>query len=415
MKDTIFGNANRKNLLQLFWLRLIAIFAQILTIIIAHYFLHIALPLSKMLVVVVLLTIINGISFYRYKLQKTISDKSLFIELLCDVAALSTQLYFSGGVSNPFISLFLLQVIISAILLRTLYAWLITMITIICYITLSFYYEELHAFHHQQHGDFLNLHLHGMLISYIFAAILLLIFVTKIIKNLKERDQKINQLKRQSLKKEQVMKMGLLATGAAHELGTPLATICVILSDWKRMDLNIDLMDDIQTIESQVSRCKKIISQILSSSGNIRPEAAKIAPIKNVFDNLIHDWKNSRKPINLAYNFTSQMDKNIILDNVISQALCNIFDNALEASPHFIAIDVNVTYEEIIITTQDRGSGFDKAMMHQIGQAHISTKNSSGLGLFLAINSLDMIDAKLNISNLENGAQVIVTIPLKNL
>jgi len=207
--------------------------------------------------VLILLVIVNCVSFYRYKFQKNISDKSLFIELLFDVAALTAQLYFSGGISNPFISLFLLQVIIGAILLRRIYAWLIAVITIFCYIWPSFNYQELHAFHHHEDGDLFNLHLHGMLISYVFAAILLLIFVTKIIKNLREGDEKINLLKRQSLEREQVIRMGLLATGAAHELGTPLSTISVILDDWKEMNLKKDLIEDVEVIEAQLSRCKK--------------------------------------------------------------------------------------------------------------------------------------------------------------
>ena len=125
MKDAISQNTNRKNLLQLLRLRLIAIFGQVVTILFVYYFLHIALPLTAMFVVLLLLVTVNCVSFYRYKFQKNISDKSLFIELLFDVLALTSQLYFSGGISNPFISLFLLQVIIGAILLRRIYAWLI--------------------------------------------------------------------------------------------------------------------------------------------------------------------------------------------------------------------------------------------------------------------------------------------------
>ena len=114
MKDTILQNTNRKNLLQLLGLRAIAIFGQVATILLVRYFLHIELPLTTMFLILILLVIVNCISFYRYKFQKNISDKSLFIELLFDVAALTAQLYFSGGISNPFISLFLLQVIIAA-------------------------------------------------------------------------------------------------------------------------------------------------------------------------------------------------------------------------------------------------------------------------------------------------------------
>ena len=73
--------------------------------------------------------------------------------MVFDVAALTAQLYLSGGISNPFISLFLLQVIIAAVLLRPFYAWALASITTACYVWPSFYYQEIHAFHHHEDGE----------------------------------------------------------------------------------------------------------------------------------------------------------------------------------------------------------------------------------------------------------------------
>ncbi len=271
MNNNFSKSANHKNLLQLILLRIIAIIGQVATIIFVSIFFEISLPIKPMFGVVLLLFLINCISFYCYKTRQNISDKFLFIELLFDVSALTAQLYLSGGASNPFISLFLLQVIIAAILLRTSYAWTITAITTFCYIWLGFNFNEMHEFHN--HNAF-NLHLHGMLISHILATVLLLIFVTKISKNLKERDQK-------TLEEKQLLRSAMLATAAAHDLGTPLATISVILNDWKNLDLKKeDLNSDILMIESQIERCKKTLSEILSDSGSERLEQAKKSDFK---------------------------------------------------------------------------------------------------------------------------------------
>jgi two-component system sensor histidine kinase RegB len=419
MKDFTSKNANQKNLLQLLWLRLIAIFGQIVTILFAFYFLKIELPLTQMFGVVFLLLLLVGIGFCRYKFQKNISDKSIFIELLFDIAALTVQLYFSGGISNPFISLFLLQVIISAILLRAIYAWLIAVITTACYVWLNFNYLELEIPHHHEGGDFFNMHLHGMLISFVLAAFLLLIFVTKIIKNLNERDQKIAFLKRQSIEKEQIARMGLFATGAAHELGTPLSTISVIVDDWKKIaEINSkkDLLQDVEIIEEQIERCKKILSQILSSSGNQRLEEARAVEIKKVFDDLVRSWSDLRKPKNLIYNFFGESQQKIILDETLTQAFFNVFDNALEASPMWIKIEVKILEKELFLEISDRGKGFSNKILQEIGKINLSTKSSSGLGLFLAINSLKNFGGELKIQNLKKfGAKVEIKIPLKNL
>jgi two-component system, sensor histidine kinase RegB len=404
-------DVNRKNLLQLIVLRLIAIMGQVLTILFVQHWLHISLPASEMFLVVAALIAVNFISFYRYKFQKNISDKSLFLELLFDVAALAAQIYFSGGVSNPFISLFLLQVIIAAILLRAFYAWMLAAATTSCYIFLSFYYRELHAFHHHGEGDFLNMHLHGMLISYVIAAILLLVFVTKIRRNLKEGDEKINVLQRQALEKERIVRMGLLATGAAHELGTPLSTILVVLNDWQKMKLEKSMAEDVTLIESQIIRCQKIISEILTSSGKERLENAKLVKVKKAFDDLLNEWKNSRKPQNLIYNFAGESESLIMFDSSLSQAFFNIFDNALEASENFVLVNISSLKKNLIIEIEDRGSGFDSEILKELGSPNLSKKNSSGLGLFLAINVLNRLNGRLEIKNLELGSRVIITIP----
>jgi two-component system sensor histidine kinase RegB len=255
MKEIVF-DANRKNLLQLLKLRTIAIIGQIFTILFTHYTLGFALPLSEMFAVLGLISVVSLVRFF----QKKVTDRTIFIELIFDIIALTAQLYFSGGASNPFVSLFLLQVIIGAILLEKFYPWLIALITVACYVWLGFYNQGLEQ-HHHHHGDSFGLHLQGMLISYILAAILLLVFITQMSRNLRERDQ--------------MMRLAMLATSAAHELGTPLSTISVVIGDWKKIVHDQGLKKDIDLIDSQLVRCKKIISSILSESGNKRVEDAK--------------------------------------------------------------------------------------------------------------------------------------------
>ena len=118
----------------------------------------------------------------------------------------------------------------------------------------------------------------------------------------------------------------------------------------------------------------------------------------------------------MLYNFRGEGAKKIILDDTLIQGFYNIFDNALEESPNIVLIDVVVTKNEINLNVEDRGKGFDEKILQEIGKANITTKNSNGLGLFLAISSLRRFDGTLQIKNLaEKGAKVEIKIPLKNL
>jgi two-component system sensor histidine kinase RegB len=402
-KNQISQNTNRKNLLQLIWLRFIASLGQFFAILAVNFYLEIKLPLEAMFTTLFVLNLINLVSFYRYKSQKNISNKTLFIELLFDVVALAIQLYLSGGSVNPFISLFLLQVIIAAVLLQEIYAWLIAAITTFFYFILSFYNKNLHAFHHHDEGGFLSLHLHGMLISYVLSAILLLIFVTKINRNLKERDAKLQE-------QQQIINIGLLASNAAHELSTPLSTIAIILNDLKTSTKNLD--EDIEIMESQVERCKNILSEILVAGDETRIREATLKEVKKGFDDLIAKWVETRKPVNLSYDFFGDENKKIIFDDILTKAFFNVFDNALEASPDFVRIEVKVLTKEVLVVIKDKGQGFKKDVLRKIGKANVTTKNSNGIGLFLTINSLKKVNASFKARNLkEIGAEIVITIP----
>jgi two-component system sensor histidine kinase RegB len=265
-------DANRKNLLQLIILRSVAIIAQILAIKITIGYLSPDFAIKEMSATVFILFLFNIGSFFRYKKQKNISDLSLFLELIIDVLTLSLLIYFSGGISNPFISLFILQVMIAAILLKPFFASIIAIITLISYLTLSFFYRELDIFSHSHHDNF-SFHLFGMMINHLIASVLLLIFITKINNNL--------------AKQKEFARVGLLATSTAHNLSTPLNTIFIIIKEWQKNKAAIDeknLMRDLTIIENQIERCKNSISEILKSCEKARLESIKSSEFKKISD-----------------------------------------------------------------------------------------------------------------------------------
>ncbi len=367
-----------------------------------HNFLEIILPISKMMLVVLCLVFVSVISFFSYKKKNNISDKRLFFELLFDVMAFSAQIYLSGGISNPFIFLFLLQVIIATILLKRIYAVAIFIITVLCYLWLSKNYQELLAFNHHSH-EFFNLHLYGMLFSYVIAGILLLIFITKIIKNLQQKESQI-------IAQEQIIRMGLLASGAAHRLGSPLTTIAVLLNDLKYENSKENFNSSTKTIEGALLECKKIISNINSFYGKARAEEARKINAKEAFEQLIKKWQDSKMAQNLIYNFLGDDKKEIIIDDILMQSLFDVLDNAFEASSDFIKVDVEVKNNMYSISVQDKGAGFSKEILENLGKPNLTTKNSSGIGLFLAISGIARIGGKIEVKNLEIGALVKIIV-----
>ena len=119
----------RENMLQLIQLRWIAVVGQIVTIAVVHFVFGIHLPVHDMSVVVLVLAAFNAASLLRWRAPGEVTNSMLFVSLLVDVTTLTAQLYLSGGVTNPFAFLYLLQVILGAVLLRAWAVWTIVVVT----------------------------------------------------------------------------------------------------------------------------------------------------------------------------------------------------------------------------------------------------------------------------------------------
>jgi two-component system sensor histidine kinase RegB len=264
-----------------------------------------------------------------------------------------------------------------------------------------------------------------MISSHIIATILLIFFGTNIMKNLRERNKQIIKLKQQAFEKDRLVKIGLFATSAAHELGSPLSTIAILISDlkngFKNLKSNSEFIKDFDIIEKQIERCKKIISEILSLHGKKRLEKASPKLLKNAFNELIQEWVNLRCSSNikeiLKYKFIGISDKKIILSDDLKLAFFNIFDNAIEASGISITIEIKIIKNDLSIEVIDCGSGFDKKILDNLCNPNISSKiGHNGMGLYLAINCFKAIDGEVEIVNNKNsGAKVLIKIPLNNL
>lgn len=421
--SSIQETTNKKNLLLLIGLRRLAVIGQITTIAVTTLGFKIALPVAPMAGVVLFLVLVNIVSFYRCVGETVVSNTALFVQIAIDVAALTLQLYLTGGVTNPFISLFLIQVILGAVLLQPLLSWILVGVTTGCFVLLTVWYREIGLFDQAmgpQSGrpSFLDLHRWGMLICFLLAAALQVLFVTWINGNLRLRDMRLAELRQQSTEEAHIIRMGLLASGAAHELGSPLATLSVIVSDWERMPAlssNDEIGGELGEMKTALARCKEIVSRMLLSVGETRAEDAERATLIQFFDEIVDQWRQSRGPARVDYLNQIHADADIVSDAMIRQALFNVFDNALEASPEWVGIEVAVRADMVVVKVHDKGPGFTPDILARFGKPYASTKDrpGRGLGLFLVTNVLRKLGgAVAGKNNTDGGATVTVRFPI---
>lgn len=412
---------NQKNLGLLIQLRWLAVGGQILTILIVNWFFGIELPLLPLGIVILLLVALNVVSHLRHRALSEVTYTELFVELMLDVSALTVQLYLTGGASNPFISLYLLQVALGAVLLKAWSTWALVVLTSGCFVLLTTTYRPLVLPRDASEALF-QLHIQGMFVCFILTAVLIVLFITRINRNLHAREAYLADLRRQGVEEDHIVRMGLLASGAAHELGTPLATLSVIMSDWRRMPKfakDGELLEELSEMQAQLDRCKAIVSGILMSSGEARGEGTVRTTVNRFFDEAVAEWQQHLGPARLDYQNLFGADEVIVSDLALKQVIFNVFDNALEASPSWVGVTLRrQDGAHLSITVTDRGPGFDPTILAEFGKPYRSSKNrpGSGLGLFLVVNVVRKLGGSVTAENgAEGGARVVIILPLEAL
>lgn len=412
--------AGRKNMALLMQLRWIAIAGQVATILIVHYGMGIRLPLFPMLVVPCIAIAVNLGSLSILRRRSDISHAELFLALLFDVLALTAQLYLSGGATNPFISLYLVQVALGAVLLHRWSVWGIVVISALCAAALALFYRPLDLSDALE-GRLFDLHIVGTWICFTMIAVLLVLFMTRISRNLQDREAYLAQLRQQAAEEEHIVRMGLLASGAAHELGTPLAQLAVVLGDWRHMPeikTHPALAEEVGEMQAAVTRCKTILSGILMSAGEARGEAPQITNVRDFIDGIARDWRAANPGMPLRCDYGPHDYPRIIADPVIRQAIVNLLDNAREAGATYIDLLVGRDSQSLNIAVRDNGKGFSADMLGDFGKPYRSSKGrqGGGLGLFLVVNVVRKLGGNVSASNgADGGAMILLRLPLGNV
>ncbi|WP_409020332.1 ATP-binding protein [Brevundimonas vesicularis] len=413
------AGAGRRNMLLLIQLRWLAVAGQVLTIGIVHWGMKIDLPLVWLMLAPAALIVINLVSAPLTRRRPGVPDVELLLALSVDVAALTWLLFFTGGSTNPFAPLYVMQIVLAAVLLKPAYAWGFVAVNSLLMGLLTVWHRPLQL--PQAEVLTVNLLQSGMLVNFTLIAVLLVVFVTLTSKNLRARDAYLAEARQQAAEQDHIVRMGLLASGAAHELGTPLASLSVILSDWKRMPIvagDSDLNSDLEVMQAEVERCKIIVTGILMSAGEARGQAPVVTSLQTFLHEVVEEWQGKAGAEVQVQLVPAPMDPPIIADAALKQVFSALLDNAQEAGARRVVLNLEIDDERLVIEFNDDGRGFPSQILERLGQPYQSTKGraGAGLGLFLLVNVLRKMGGIVTAANRrDGGACVRLSLPMDAL
>jgi two-component system sensor histidine kinase RegB len=413
--NAIYQNdsATRHNLFRLGLIRVVVIIGQGMALAYFTWIKPIDLQASSISLVLAIYASVTIATANRGRLNVPITDREFFVHLLVDIVFFSILLYLSGGASNPFISYYLISISIAAIALPRLYTAIIAIITLVCYSLLLIYHIPVsaiapHSMGHSMAGN--NLHIWGMWANFVISAMIITYFVSRMASELKSQQQKIAEHREQQLQDEQLLAIGTLAAGTAHELGTPLNTMKLLVDE-----MLIQQMEnpDLSLLSQQIEQCRVTLKQLQTTANESSSEDYSVLPLRIYFDQLFERWQLMRPTLKTTISYVDcpLPAPDLKFHPTIAQSILNLLNNAADASPEFVEVNIRWTDIEIEIQIKDIGDGFDST---NIDRPFFSSKAEGlGLGLFLSQSTVTRFGGSVNLQNLTDGGTLTtMSLPL---
>lgn len=353
---------------------------------------RIGVPLALALAPLVVILCSNVAVRYFPGVSARYSQGTVAALFVLDILCLTAVLSLTGGAMNPFTVLYLVQITLSAVVLRKAWTWFLGLISVFCFGLLFFFNVPMPGLHVHEAEPGLSPHLIGMWIAFIVATTLIIFFTGKISDLLREREQQVRTLQDEVAKSERLASLVTLAAGAAHELGTPLGTIALVSRELERYAATLAdgaaALEDAKLIRSEVERCRRILERMSVDGAEPLGESNQVIRVKDLVGNVVSEFAEAQRA-RISVGIPPTETTAILPVQATVQSLVALTKNALDASSNGSLVWLSAAQldEEIIFSVNDEGQGMSERVLRRIGEPFFTTKepgSGMGLGVFLA-------------------------------
>lgn len=395
-----------RNLVRLTIVRGITWTGFLIAIIVGVELLAFSIHVPAIISVIIAMGLLNIATWWRLGRPRAVSHLEYLLHLLADIIGLTLVFYFSGGATNPFVTYFLVPVAIAAATLPRNHTWGIAATAMASYTLLMFFYQAVPQLGSVDSTQPFNLHVLGMWLNFMLSASLITFFIYKMADALRRRDQALSRTREAALRNEQVLAVATQAAGTAHELGTPLSTMAVILQDMDQ-DAAPDtpIAEDIRLMRQQVEVCKSRLQTLVTQADRRRLSEPEISNADTWLAGVIQRWLVLRPDVSHTFSVAEHRNRPLMaVDATLDQALTNLLNNAADANPEHIEIRLDWNAESVVIDIRDHGPGVAMSIADQLGDTFVSTKSKGmGIGLFLTHATINRFGGGVSLYNHHEG------------
>jgi two-component system sensor histidine kinase RegB len=394
---------------------------QIITCLVVEYFFGFQLPWLEILLTILALIISNLALYPRYSTNNRLSETATTVVIAADILQLALLIFFTGGLSNPFVVLFITPIAITVTSLPIRSTSILIFLTII-FITI------LGSFNYPLESNMLDLSVPPIFILGMWVSLFVtILFLTFYAGGLTDESRKISAALKVAenllVKEKNLSSLDGLAAAAAHHLGTPLGTISLIANELKNDEsINENAKKDLMILSEEVDKCKKILGSLGEKPSSDDDLITKIE-LQALLEELCELIKVKEIKFSINFNDNDPGMKEILLRrrSELLLGLSNIIENAADFASTTVELNVSKSGKFINLEINDDGKGFSNSILSRIGDPYVSSRSKSsnngdglGLGFFISKTLLERLNISVQAYNKvhpEYGAVVLIKIP----
>lgn len=411
-----------ETLVRLRWLAILGQSAAVLIVALAFDF---ATPLTETGAIILGATVLNVILSLRPRVFGAFNARMSALVLAFDILQLSALLYLTGGLQNPFSVLFLAPVLISATALPPRHTIMLGLLAVAMASLLAMVHRPL-PWIRGEILEFPVLYTAGLWTAILLGAGFIGSYAWRVAEEGRQMADALAATELVLAREQHLSAVDGLAAAAAHQLGTPLATIAVVAKEMDRMVKPGDpLKEDVALLRQEAARCREILAKIASLGGEQDGPLGAMA-IEQLIEELAAPQRDFGIVIVLSTDGAAPSPR-CPRNPGILYGLGNLIENAVDFAIGRVEIAAHWTDREVAITIRDDGPGFPPDVLQRLGQPYLTTRRNRmregedrhhaggglGLGLFIAKTLLERSGGRLAFGNRPglDGAEIVVRWP----